>query len=102
VQEALNNAHVHGLAQTSWVFLQREGTTVEILIRDDGNGIERGRSMHTNTLVAGGHYGLVGMRERASAVGGTLSISSGPGGFGTEVRFRIPRLRPQPSATLVP
>jgi signal transduction histidine kinase len=48
--------------------------------------------MDQSTLLAGqkvGHWGLLGMRERATEVGGTFQIWSGPGP-GTEIQVKIP------------
>ncbi|MGB3544780.1 MAG: response regulator [Rubrivirga sp.] len=44
-QEALANAHTHGLARTAWVFLRRERGDVDLLVRDDGTGISGQRPL---------------------------------------------------------
>jgi signal transduction histidine kinase len=58
---------------------------LRVRIRDDGNGIAQ------DILKAGrsGHYGLPGMRERASQIGAKLSIWSGVGS-GTEIELTVP------------
>jgi signal transduction histidine kinase len=62
----------------------QEEDGLEILIRDDGVGFD---------LVAvsesGGHYGLVGLRERARLAGGNLQVISAPGA-GTTLSIRLP------------
>lgn len=92
-QEALANAVTHGRAQTAWVFLRRVSGDLELVIRDDGRGLTPGIGVDragAQALVASGHFGLAGMRERAHAVGGGLTVAPGPGDLGTEVRLRIP------------
>jgi signal transduction histidine kinase len=58
---------------------------VQLIVRDDGRGFDH--------AVAGngraGHFGLIGMRERAERIGGTLSIQS-TDGAGTEVVADVP------------
>lgn len=55
-------------------------------VRDAGRGIERGV---LEAQGASGHYGLAGMRERATVIGGTLTVTSAIGA-GTEVQLVIP------------
>jgi signal transduction histidine kinase len=47
-----------------------------------------GQGFVDNQAQAPGHYGLTGMRERAAVIGGTLEVTSEPGG-GTTVRLRF-------------
>ena len=80
-QEALSNATRHGEAERIEVTLVRAGESVELAVADDGRGFvfdesERG-------------LGIAGMRERALAVGGELTIESRPG-EGTVVRLAVP------------
>jgi chemotaxis family two-component system sensor kinase Cph1 len=85
VQEALTNAVKHAKASNVWVRAWREDLTQCCSIRDDGAGFKmrRGQGAPRKGL------GLVAMRERVSAVGGTLQIESRPG-HGTEVSIRLP------------
>ena len=53
-----------------------------IRVRDDGRGL-------TSDWKAPGHYGLIGMQERATAIGGTLDLQEAPGG-GLSVTARLP------------
>jgi signal transduction histidine kinase len=77
VQEALNNVAKHARAQHVTVKLTRVSGQVQIEIRDDGHGFD--------PEVTDGGFGLMGMRERAALVGGTVEIESRPG-EGTAVR----------------
>ncbi len=93
VQESLTNASVHGNASTTWVALRSSGDGLELLVRDDGEGlpVEMDVTADTDRLVAAGHFGLVGMHERARSIGASLALGPGPGGFGTEVRLLLPK-----------
>jgi signal transduction histidine kinase len=86
VQEALTNASKHAKATRVWIQIRREDKSLCCSIRDDGVGF--------NALAAQAHgkrkgLGLIGIRERLNAVGGTLSINSAPG-RGTKLLIRLP------------
>lgn len=79
-QEALTNATRHAEPKTIELRLSyKHETIVELTIRDDGRGFNVDAQ-----LPRPGHYGLVGMRERAHEVGATLTVTSVTG-FGTEI-----------------
>jgi len=86
VQEALTNAAKHAKASNVWICARREGTALCCLIRNDGTGFTP--QQRRNPLPRKG-LGLIAMRERVSAIGGTLQIESSPGN-GTELSIRIP------------
>ena len=69
-QEAISNALAHATAQTVNVRLQMDQATLRLTIEDDGIGFEAGAAG------AIGHYGLLGMQERADEIGAKLSIAS--------------------------
>lgn len=75
-REALHNVVKHAQASEAWVSLDTRGDHVTLSIRDNGRGFD------TAKLVSGGgsHIGTSTMRERAQAIGGTISIDSTPGG----------------------
>lgn len=79
-QDALRNVEHHARARHATVTFRRRAASVQLVVEDDGVGFD---SVHRNTL------GLLGMRERASYVGGALKIRSVPGA-GTEVAVLIP------------
>jgi signal transduction histidine kinase len=85
VQEALTNAVKHAKASNVWIRAWREDFTQCCTIRDDGAGFKMRRGQGTPRK----GLGLVAMRERVSAIGGTLQIESRPG-HGTEVSIRLP------------
>jgi PAS domain S-box-containing protein len=81
VQEALNNVSKHSMARHANLTVRAWRGSIEIEVSDDGVGFEP-------SLVREG-FGLVGMRERAALLGGTLEIQS-TRGAGTQVRAEIP------------
>jgi PAS domain S-box-containing protein len=85
-QEALNNAAKYSRARRVEVILERRGDSVSLVVEDDGIGFDSGAE------AKGGGFGLVGMRERATLVGGSLEIESAPGrGTTVFVRIDVPR-----------
>jgi two-component system sensor histidine kinase UhpB len=89
VQEALTNIARHAQAHTVLVRVEGDAETIQITICDDGRGFDT--EGHKQTLEPGQEHGwgLVGMRERASLLSGTLHITSKPG-HGTTIHTRIP------------
>ncbi|MCX4231268.1 sensor histidine kinase [Streptomyces ortus] len=81
VQESLTNARKHATGAAVDVELTYADETLRVRVRDNGPG-------PPPDLTTGG-YGLLGMRERASAVGGDVQTGSafGGGGFVVEARF---------------
>jgi len=84
-QEAMNNATQHGQADCIQVRLECDEETLELDIQDDGEGFVPPDDWHA--LPEEDHYGLLGMRERAEAIGARLEIDSARGD-GTQVRLR--------------
>jgi signal transduction histidine kinase len=87
VQEALTNVAKHAQAQNVLILLKQSDTTVLLKIADDGTGLDPAFSRHTKET---GRWGLLNMRERAEAIGGTLSIESEKG-KGTSIVVEIRR-----------
>jgi signal transduction histidine kinase len=83
VQEALQNIRRHARATAVSVILERKPHEVGVIIEDDGAGFDPLRRQKTERL------GLIGMRERAGMVGGTLRVESAAG-RGTTVFLRVP------------
>jgi NarL family two-component system sensor histidine kinase YdfH len=82
LSEALANITRHAQATQVHVRFMVHADTLELDIRDNGKGFDVDSQTET------GHYGLLGMRERARLTGGRLSIeSSVPGG--TRLHFRV-------------
>jgi signal transduction histidine kinase len=84
-REALANAFRHAKARTIKAQILYDATEMRMCIRDDGIGIDAAILNHGRP----GHWGLLGMRERATKIHAYLSISSDPNS-GTEVKLRIP------------
>lgn len=86
-QEALNNVAKHTKASQVEINLKQEGDEITLTVRDDGQGFDQKQNFS-------GHYGLSVMRERAEAVGATLSITSQPR-CGTELTLHW--IKPSPN-----
>ena len=82
-QEAVSNAIQHAQPKAIEVRLQTVDDTLELMVRDDGAGF----SMETQHAELG-HYGLLGMQERAGEIGARLMITS-VRGLGTDVKVMM-------------
>ena len=96
VREALANAELHSAACSVRVRLARDGDRVAVDVRDDGRGFELASHgddgdppAWLRALARRGHYGIVGMHERATRAGGTLVVTSAAG-QGTRVAASLP------------
>jgi signal transduction histidine kinase len=85
VQEALTNVARHANARAVTVDLRVDQQELECLVADDGNGFES----RVATEPTATRFGLIGMRERASQLGGQFTVSSAPGN-GTRIRVTVP------------
>ncbi len=85
-QEALTNAAKHAHAKLVVVRYEQDRDMVRLMIADDGVGFDAS-SYRSNEQRAG--WGLIGMQERAAAIGGHLRIESASGA-GTRVLVEIP------------
>ncbi|MFD5035387.1 GAF domain-containing sensor histidine kinase [Streptomyces sp. NPDC058220] len=83
-QEALHNALRHSGAERVDVTLSRRAQGAVLSVTDNGSGFEP-RTVRR----AGRHLGLVSMRDRASGVGGRLTVESAPG-QGTTIEMEVP------------
>ena len=84
-QETLTNVARHANASEVKVRLAEEDGDLTLEVHDNGKGIEEDELARADSL------GILGMRERALLLGGTLTITGGPG-KGTTVRIRIPQV----------
>jgi NarL family two-component system sensor histidine kinase YdfH len=84
ISEGLTNIARHAHASRSWVKLAIDGEKLQLEIGDDGQGITTEQASSN-----GGHYGLVGIRERVRLYGGTIKIESHIG-EGTRLLFTFP------------
>jgi signal transduction histidine kinase len=91
VQEALNNVVKHAAASHVRVNLEFSAEQVRLLVADDGVGFEARRA-DTPPAAGDRHLGLIGMRERAAELGGTMELRARQGG-GTEVAVVVPRAK---------
>jgi signal transduction histidine kinase len=84
--EALRNSFRHAQAGRVEVEIRYDDEQFRLRVRDDGRGID---PAVLATQGGVGHYGLRGMTERASVIGGDLVVWSRPS-EGTEVELRVP------------
>jgi len=86
-QEALRNVQRHAQASGAVVRVEFSDNRIRIAVSDDGKGFEPPELL--GSLAQKGKLGLIGMRERAQLVGGTLTVHSKPG-QGTTVVADVP------------
>lgn len=89
VQEALTNVVRHAAATRADVIIEQRNGTLVTLVEDDGCGFDR------EAVWAEDHLGLLGIRERAEALGGALTVEAAPG-HGTTLLVEIPHDGPHP------
>jgi two-component system CheB/CheR fusion protein len=88
-QEALNNTVKHAQASRVDVLLERRDHQVVLIVEDDGVGFDPNDKEQADRGL-----GLLGMRERAAIIGGTLEIEASPN-RGTTIFARVPVLFPE-------
>nr|WP_323371934.1 histidine kinase [Streptomyces katsurahamanus] len=104
--EAMENAHRHGRPGRVEVSAGVSGDVLRISVYDDGVGLPPGTTL--DGLRRSGHFGLVGMVERAASIGARIRIGRGGAARGTEVRLELPLAalwppeRPEPPGPLGP
>ncbi|HEX2805680.1 MAG TPA: ATP-binding protein, partial [Kineosporiaceae bacterium] len=95
-QEAVHNSVKHAAAQRIAISVTGSQGRLRLIVSDDGRGFEQ--PIDEETTVRPGHFGLLGMRERAGRIGGALTVVSEPG-RGTRVEVVAPQtgITPMPS-----
>ena len=88
VQQALTNVVQHAHAKNVWIDLAETADALTIDVRDDGRGFDVQATLEH--AARRGHFGLLGMRERAQLAAGSLEIESVPGS-GTRLGLALPR-----------
>lgn len=90
IQEALANGTRHAGVESMAVCARVEGRDIVVEVRDHGRGFNVAKVLKREVAVgvAGGHFGLRGMRDRVAIMNGRMSISSGR--TGTVVTIRLP------------
>jgi ligand-binding sensor domain-containing protein/signal transduction histidine kinase len=89
-QEAVSNSVKHSRARSIEVDLHSTAKSLRLLVRDDGEGfLAPAAGARNGHAAAPGHYGLVGMKERATQIGAHFELASEPG-RGTSVSVELP------------
>ena len=86
IQEALQNVEDHSDASKAHIFLTKSGDMVCLEVADNGCSFTPARIVEAQQT---GHLGLLGMRERAELLGGSLSVEAKPG-VGTTIKVFMP------------
>ena len=86
IQEALNNIHHHSGANKATIALSHRDGLLVLRVSDDGHGMPHSQARGSGSPRLG--VGLLGMRERMSQLGGTMTIKSGE--TGTTVEAELP------------
>jgi signal transduction histidine kinase len=87
VQEALNNIAKHAQANRVEISLVKRDSRIYASIHDNGKGFDLDKVLHPGSPESG--FGIIGMKERVSLLGGQIDIQSRPG-FGTLIHIEIP------------
>ncbi|HEX3139722.1 MAG TPA: sensor histidine kinase, partial [Rhizobacter sp.] len=85
VQESFTNIAKYAHAKQVWIGLESRNGRAEVTIRDDGVGFDPSQQPRSA-------FGLVGMRYRVKAEGGSLNLASAPG-QGTRIEVSLPEAR---------
>lgn len=86
--EAMENAHRHAQPSYLVVLAGVKDDVLRVSVYDDGRGLPPGTTL--DGLRHAGHFGLVGMVERAASIGARIRIGKGQAAKGTEVRLELP------------
>jgi NarL family two-component system sensor histidine kinase YdfH len=84
VSECLSNIARHAQAHRAWIRMAAAGKVLYVEAGDDGKGFDISQALNQD-----GHFGLLGVRERADMARGKLVINSQPG-LGTVIRLELP------------
>jgi signal transduction histidine kinase len=87
IRAALNNVHDHARARHCTIRLLRQGSTLDVMVRDDGRGLDTETRVSLD-LLPRRHLGIPAMQARAERLGGQLELMSL--GRGTQVQLMIP------------
>lgn len=98
--EAMENAHRHARPTRLDVSAGVVDHSLRISVYDDGHGLPPGTSLED--LKRAGHFGLVGMVERAAGIGARIRIGKGRATQGTEVRVDLPLAAVLPGPAVEP
>ncbi|MPZ86778.1 MAG: hypothetical protein GEU81_01670 [Nitriliruptorales bacterium] len=98
LRETLCNVERHAGAAAVRVVLGSGDGELRLTVTDDGRGLPESAATASEVgdlqrLAAGGHFGLLGMIERAERIGGRLTVEAAAGG-GTRVQLTVPAAEP--------
>src|SRR3990170_2339852 len=85
IQAAIQNVANHSKASRALVQFDFDSTALQVVVLDNGIGFDRKVALET----PGDHLGLIGMKERAEAIGARLVVASNPN-KGTKIQLHLP------------
>ncbi|WP_405723511.1 sensor histidine kinase [Anaerovibrio slackiae] len=90
IQEGLNNIYRHAGVSEGRLRLLFSSNDLSILISDEGRGFDMAETEEMRKSGTGnGHFGILGMEERAKLIGASLNVISNPG-EGTKIHVKLP------------
>ncbi len=87
IQEALNNVAKHAGADNIEISLEKRNSVIYASVIDNGGGFDLEKVLHPESPERG--FGIIGMQERVSLLGGHIDIQSKPG-LGTHIHIEVP------------
>ncbi len=95
IQESINNVHRHAGVNKAKVRLLFTESHLSVLIADEGNGFDMDEMEAVRQESEGnGHFGMLGMEERAHIIGAELTVASEPGkGTRVHLKYAYPELQ---------
>ena len=93
-QEALRNIHKHSYAKQVYIDVDYQAQGILLKVRDDGRGFKPPSKL--GDLAFEKHYGLLGIQERVTSLGGYIKIDSQLG-QGTTLQVYVPSSKEQPN-----
>lgn len=89
IQEALNNIHRHAEVKEGKLRLLFSQNELSILVSDEGKGFDAEENEELRKSGTGyGHFGILGMEERAKLIGASISVLSKPN-VGTKIHIKL-------------
>jgi signal transduction histidine kinase len=90
IQESLHNCEKHAAASQATVSIFQSSAEITVVVQDDGKGFDGESEVNARRL---GRFGILGMRERATVLGGSLEVVTSLGA-GVRLSLHVPLEKP--------